>query len=182
MRGDVEEMLWTVVKTYMPLTINNFTTILHNHMMSLEAESHVPQQLNIYDNTLQFGTVLQHKHIQYNMTEDYFTFKKKGNVRLDIKLNIDANSPVERLWCWLEKKVGSNWVREAHEDVYIELHTLTEGLRFFSMYAKVKHNTKLRIRAVSSSGTVDIKPAVFSTHDGTHLSTPSIKINIFQTI
>jgi hypothetical protein len=116
------------------------------------------------------------------MTEDYFTFKKKGNVRLDIKLNIDANSPVERLWCWLEKKVGSNWVREAHEDVYIELHTLTEGLRFFSMYAKVKHNTKLRIRAVSSSGTVNLKPAVFNTHDGTHLETPAIKVNIFQTI
>jgi hypothetical protein len=180
MRGDVDPMIWYAVKTYLPLTVHNFASIMSDHMMSLQAESHVNQLINIYDNTLQFGTVLRNHRIDYNLTEDYFTFRKKGRIRFDVKLNFYADTAYERTWFWLEKKVGANWVREHHEDVYIEYNKTTEGLHFFSMFADVKRNDKYRIRYVAMSGTAMFKPATFHTHDGTNLSTPSVKVDIIQ--
>jgi len=178
--GNVTPTHWYIVKTYKSITINNFFNLIGNLAMRLSMESHANQMINVYDNTIQFGTMLAHNHISYHSTEDYFVFQKEGRIRFDLKLNFDANGGQERVWFWLEKKVGNNWVREHHEDVYVELHNLTEGLKFFSMFTEVVPNDKFRIRAATVSQDIILKAQHATTHDGTNLNTPSVKVEITQ--
>jgi len=85
-----------------------------------------------------------------------YEFMNDGKIILKLDAHLENNSPQERVWFWLEKKVGSNWSVVPESAKYFEFGYNTEGIKTYSVVFDVIAGDIMRLRGASETGTVKI--------------------------